>query len=103
MFVSMVTFHLIQPWTVEQAAVVFQSTAPKYLQLPGLRRKHYFLSEQGDRAGGIYFWDSRAAAEACYSDAWKEMVTAKYGAPPEIRFYEVPVSVDNLSGRIETD
>ena len=73
------------------------------LQLPGLRRKHYFLSEQGDRAGGIYFWDSRAAAEACYSDAWKEMVTAKYGAPPEIRFYEVPVSVDNLSGRIETD
>ena len=67
MFVSMVTFHLARPWTVEQAAAVFQSTAPKYVQLPGLRRKHYFLSEQGDRAGGIYFWDSRAAGRTTKS------------------------------------
>ena len=103
MLVSIVTFRLSEPWRVEQAAAVFQSTAPKYVGLAGLKRKHYYVSEQGDRAGGIYFWDSRAAADACYTDDWKAMVTAKYGAPPEIQFYEVPVSVNNLTGQIETD
>ena len=102
MIVTIVTFRLATRWTVEQAAAVFAATAPKYLGKPGLVRKHYYVTEDGDRAGGIYFWKSRADAEACYTDEWKAMVTAKYGAAPEILYAEVPVSVDNLLGRIET-
>jgi hypothetical protein len=31
------------------------------------------------------------------------MVTDKYGAPPDIVFADVPVSVDNVAHVIETD
>lgn len=54
MIVSIVTFKLPKRWTVEEAAAVFKSTAPKYLRKPGLVRKHYYVTESGDRAGGIY-------------------------------------------------
>ena len=56
------------------------STAPKYLNRPGLIRKHYYVSESGDRAGGIYLWRSKADAEACYTADWTAMVTDKYGS-----------------------
>jgi hypothetical protein len=102
MIVSIVTFKLPQRWTVEEAAAVFRSTAPKYLGKPGLVRKHYYITESGDRAGGIYFWKSRADADACYTPEWIAMVTDKYGAPPDIMFANVPVAVDNVARVIET-
>ena len=101
MIVSIVTFKLPRPWTVTEAAMVFKSTAPKYLDMPGLVRKHYYITESGDRAGGIYFWESKTAAEACYTREWKAMVTEKYGAPPDIVYAVVPVSVDNLEKLLE--
>jgi hypothetical protein len=102
MIVAIVTFKLPRPWSVEEAAAVFQSTAPKYLGKPGLLRKHYYVSESGDRAGGIYFWQSKADALACYTSEWKAMVAQKYGTPPDILYVQVPVSVDNIAGRIES-
>jgi hypothetical protein len=102
MMVSIVTFRLAKRWTVEEAAAVFQSTAPKYLGKAGLLRKHYYVTEAGDKAGGIYLWKSKADAEACYTPEWKAMVTEKYGAPPDILYANVPVSVDNLRHVIET-
>ena len=101
MIVSIVTFKLSKRWTLEEAAAVFKSTAPKYLGKPGLVRKHYYVTEAGDRAGGIYLWKSKADAEACYTDDWKKMVTEKYGAPPQILYANVPVSVDNVHNKIE--
>ena len=86
--------------TVAQATAAFEQTAPKYRGLAGLVRKHYFLTESGDRAGGIYLWESRAAADACYDAAWRDMVSRKYGAPPDVVFVENPVTVDNLAGTI---
>jgi hypothetical protein len=101
MIVSIVTFILPKRWTVEEAAKVFKSTAPKYLGKAGLVRKHYYVTEAGDQAGGIYLWKSKADAEACYTDDWKKMVTDKYGASPQILYASVPVSVDNVSNKIE--
>jgi hypothetical protein len=101
MIVSIVTFNLPERWTVEEAARVFKSTAPKYLGKAGLVRKHYYVTEAGDRAGGIYLWKSKADAEACYTDDWKKMVAEKYGAAPQILYASVPVSVDNVENRIE--
>ena len=101
MIVAIVTFKLSKRWSLAEAAAVFKSTAPKYLGKAGLRRKHYYVTEAGDRAGGIYFWESKAAAEACYTREWQVIVTDKYGAPPEILYADVPVSVDNVSNVIE--
>ena len=49
MMMSIVSFELQRRWTLDEAASVFESTAPKYLGKPGLIRKHYFLTEDGAR------------------------------------------------------
>jgi hypothetical protein len=100
--VAIVTFQLPRRWTIEEASAVFKSTAPRYLGKPGLLRKHYYLGEHGDRAGGIYYWNSKADAEACYTPEWKAAVAEKYGAAPDIFYADVPVSVDNVTHVIET-
>ena len=98
----MLTFTLKKKWSVSEASDVFESTAPKYLNKPGLIRKHYFVTESGDRSGGIYLWESRKDAEACYTPEWLEMVTEKYGEAPDILYLESPVTVDNIRQVIET-
>jgi hypothetical protein len=101
MILSILTYKLPKRWSLEEAAAVFKSTAPKYLGLPGLLRKHYCLNEAGDCVRGIYLWKSKADAEACYTAEWKAAVAAKYGAAPEILYASVPVTVDNLQQAIE--
>ena len=103
MVVAIVTFRLTQPRTLSQMKAVFQSTAPKYLNLPGLLRKNYFVSEDGLRAGGIYVWESKARAEQFYTPEWKSFVAGKYGAQPEIQYLDAPVMVDNTAGKITLD
>ena len=100
MLIAIVSFRLPQPMSLAEAAAAFEQTAPKYLGRAGLVRKHYFLTEAGDRAGGIYLWNSKADAEACYAGEWRDMVTKKYGAPPEIVYVQSPVEVDNRTGSI---
>ena len=100
--IAIVTFKLKKNWSVSQATEVFTSTAPRYLNKPGLIRKHYFINESGDRSGGIYLWKSKADATACYTPEWKAMVTEKYGEAPDILYLEVPVTVDNIRQVIET-
>ena len=97
---AIVSFKLPQAQTLEQASATFQSTAPKYLGMPGLLRKNYFLTEDGMRAGGVYLWESRAAAERVYTPEWKAFVKSKYGNEPEIVYVDTPVLVDNEQGRI---
>ena len=74
MILSILTYKLPKRWSLEEAAAVFKSTAPKYLGLPGLLRKHYCLNEAGDCVRGIYLWKSKADAEACYTAEWKAAV-----------------------------
>ena len=64
---------------------MFESSAPKYQNLPGLVRKYYVRSEDGRSAGGIYLWQSRAAAEAVYNGEWRERVEKLYGSSADGR------------------
>jgi len=103
MIVAIVSFKLSLPRTLEDMKQVFQSTAPKYLNLSGLLRKNYFLTEDGMRAGGIYVWESKERAQQFYSPEWQSFVAGKYGAPPEILYVDSPVMVDNIAGAITVD
>lgn len=100
MILTLVRFALPEAIDLAEAERRFRSSAPKYLALPGLLRKHYVLSDDGRFAGGVYLWESRAAAEAVYSGEWRARVAALYGAEPEILVFDSPVSVDNLAGTI---
>ena len=100
MIVTIVTFHLAQASTLDEISRTFQATAPKYQGMPGLLRKNYWLSDDGQRAGGVYVWQSREDADKIYTPEWKAFVEDKYGSPPEIEHLHSPVMVDNRDGTI---
>ena len=101
MIITITTFKLAQPATLEDITKTFQSTAPKYQGVKGLLQKNYFLSEDGRRAGGIYVWESRADAERLYTPEWAKFVEGKYGTPPQVEYLHSPVMVDNRDGSIK--
>ena len=92
--VAIVRFPLDPTLSADDVRTMFEASAPSYQKLPGLLRKHYLRAEDGSAAGGVYLWESRAAAEAVYDDAWCQRLTDRYGAPPTIEYYESPVTVD---------
>ena len=100
MIIAMTAFRLPKAITRDEARDIFLSTAPKYQGVQGLLRKHYVLSEDGLTAGGIYLWDSRAEAEAMYTETWRVFVREKYGTDPTVTYFDSPVVVDNVAGHI---
>lgn len=100
MIVAIVSFPLAKPASLEDMKARFRSTAPKYLNVPGLLRKNYFLTEDGMRAGGIYVWQSKTIAEKFYSPEWKKAVAGVYGSAPEILYLHSPAMVDNQNHAI---
>lgn len=100
MIIAITAFKLPQPIGRDEARRIFLATAPTYQGVPGLFKKHYVLSEDGGTAGGIYLWNSRAEAEALYTDAWRAFVREKYGTEPTVTYFDSPVVVDNLARQI---
>ncbi len=83
---------------IEALKQVFADSVPRYQQVPGLLPKYYLLSDNGDRAGGVYLWKTREYAEALYTQEWKQMIKEKYGSEPVLSYLECPVIVDNQYG-----
>lgn len=86
--------------TEEQAVKGATGTAPIYRNLAtkGLIRKDYLNGETG--TGGVYLWDSRASAEAWFTEARMDDLTKRFGVRPRLTWYDTHVTVDNL--RAET-
>lgn len=53
------------------------------------------------QGGGVYLWKSRADAEKVYTAEWRAMIAQRYGAEPEITFFESPVIVDNETHQVQ--
>ena len=95
-----VTFRLPSPINLADMTRLSLGTAEKYRKIPGLLRKYYVRSEDGATVGGIYLWKNRAAAEALYTEDWRKVVQAAYGAAPSVTYFDCAVVVDNLSGEV---
>lgn len=82
--------------TEEQAIKGGTGTAPIYRDLGkrGLIRKDYLNGETG--TGGVYLWESRAAAEAWFTEERMAELTQRFGARPRLTWYDTHVTVDNL-------
>lgn len=77
---------------------LYEATAPKYQDIPGLIRK-YFMGNK-DRAGGWYEWESKAQADAYYTTEWRKFITETYGTDLTVEFFDCPCVVDNSAGTI---
>jgi len=100
---TITTYPLPKPTTPDEARRMFLSTAPRYRDVPGLLRKYYYLSNDGNTLGGVYLWNSRAEAEAMFDDNWRTTMRDKYKINPSVVHFDCPVAVDNLSGKILSD
>jgi heme-degrading monooxygenase HmoA len=71
-------------------------TVPFYQKVPDLVRKYFIISPDNQKFGGIYLWDSRAAAEAWYSDSpvWHAGVSKTTGSQADIAYFDVPIVTD---------
>lgn len=103
MITAIVRFKLPATINAAEAAELFKGSAPKYEGLKGLVRKYYLFDAESHTGGGCYLWESREAAELVYNAEWREMITDRYGSPPEISFFETPVIVDNSVGKTTLD
>jgi hypothetical protein len=103
MITAITMFQLPKPITRDEARKIFLSTAPKYQGVAGLVRKRYLLSEDGAAVGGVYLWNSKAEAQAVYTEAWRAYVREKYGTEPTVTYFDSPVVVDNVTQQILAD
>jgi len=103
MITTLVQIKLSETLSLDKAQDIFAGTAPKYIDIQGLVRKYYLLSEDGETAGGVYLWESRKAAETLFTDEWKKFILQKYGSEPSVTYFNSPVIVDNLLGKIIQD
>ena len=88
-----------RPWYAPQALVVskMRDTVPQYEKLPGLAYKMFSLSPADSTFGGLYFWRSRADAQAWFNPAWFERVEKERGAKGDVRTFDAPLTVDNTA------
>lgn len=89
--------------TEEQAIASGTASAPTYrgLAAKGLISKHYLNGDAG--GGGVYLWESRAAAEAWYTPELMATLTERFGVAPRLTWYDTHVTVDNLAGETRVD
>jgi hypothetical protein len=103
MITAIVNFKLPADIDAKKAAELFKGSAAKYRGLKGLVRKYYLFDDEKRIGGGVYLWKSKADAEAVYTPQWQAYIAERYGAPPEIRYFETSVVVDNESERTILD
>ncbi len=100
MLTEIVTFKLPQGMTREQLVANFRQTAPKWRENPDLIRKNYLYDQTNELGGGVYLWKSIADAKRWHNDAFRQKVIEVYGSEPTITYFETPIVVDNLAGKI---
>ena len=103
MITAIVRFKLPPTVKLADATELFKGSAPNYRQLAGLVRKYYLYDADAGIGGGVYLWESRAAADRVYTAEWKKMIADRYGAEPEITYFDTPVVVDNALDEIKVD
>ncbi len=91
------------PAPVPRAAMLaaFEQAAPMFQGAPGLVRKYFCYDEASHTGHSVYLWESRAAAEAFFGEAFMARMREKFGAVPELRFVDTLLVVDNEQGRVQ--
>src|SRR5215471_4480042 len=94
MITAIVQYRLPPGMGLEACAEHFRRIAPDFRTVRGLIRKQFIHAEDG-WAGGVYLWQTRAAAEAFYTGPWLDGIRERYGMDPQIRFFETACITDN--------
>ncbi len=102
MITAIVTARMPVGLTYKDYAEHAERVAERFQAVPGLIRKQFLFNAKDGIGGGVYLWESREAAEACYRGVWRDNFRNAFGVEPQITFFDSPVVVDNESHVIKT-
>lgn len=103
MITAVVTFKLPPGVTRDRWLEDMKAVSLRYQNVPGLIRKQFLYNERGI-GGGVYLWETREAAEACYRGPWRENVRKSSGGnEPDIAWFDTQIVVDNESRQIKIE
>ena len=100
MHLVMWTFNLPAGTTKAEAVDTIKATAAGYQGVPGLIRKYYGLTPEGDGLVGVYLWENRAAADAFYTDDWIARVSGRWQSKATRQDWETPMVVESAERRL---
>lgn len=89
---AVVTYNLPEGTDRATAVQMFRDSIPRYMSTPGLLRKNVLYKD--GLGGGAYLFESREAADKALNQEWADYMTEKYDHPPQITFYEMPITMD---------
>ena len=94
MITAIVQYKLPPHIDAAACAAHFRRIAPGFRTVPGLIREQFIYADDG-WAGGVYLWESRAAAEAFCSGPWLDGIRERHGMDPQIKFFETACVTDD--------
>jgi heme-degrading monooxygenase HmoA len=75
-----------------------KATVDLYSSIDGLEFKLFtFETESGD-FGGIYTWRDSASAEKWFNPEWFARIQRERGNEAYVRYFDAPLSIDNMQG-----
>jgi hypothetical protein len=73
------------------------------VQIPLSKRPRDAAVDGEAGGGGVYLWESEAAASAWYTPDWEKRMEAAFGARPTVTYYDNHVVVDNEAGKVRIE
>jgi hypothetical protein len=80
----------------DEIRALVEKAVPRFQGLDGLSIKYFLLTED-NKVGGVYIFESRAKADAFFTEAWRARATETWGAAPQVQHFEIPAIVDNAA------
>ena len=78
----------------------FKLAENRFRGMAGLQRKYFCYDEASGRGLSVYLWDSQAAAEAVFTEAFMSGFEASFGVRPSIRCIDTLMIVDNAADAV---
>jgi|SRR5215470_12212780 len=99
MITAIVQYKLPPHIDLAACAAHFRTIAPDFRTVPGLIRKRFIYVED-DWAGGVYLWQTQAAAEAFYTGPCVDDIRQRYGMDPDIKFFQTAFITDDATREV---
>lgn len=100
MITAILEYSLAAPAARSTLVEKFKMAESRFRGLAGLQRKYFCYDENSGRGLSVYLWDSKAAAEAVFTEAFIGGFEASFGVRPSIRYIDTLMIVDNAADEV---
>ena len=103
MIVAISRYKFDDSINADRARALSAGSIDKFVDLPGLLRKYFMLSEDASTGASVYLWESRRHVEDFFTEQWKQRIEGKYGHRPTVTIFDCSIVVDNVTHEVLQD